>query len=177
MAARLKAAASRRPEHHRLLLCVAISYGGRQEVARAARELAGSVATGDITFDEIDESLLTAHLHEADYSIPSDPDLVIRTGGHQRLSNFLLYQSAYAELLTHAGFWPDFNAEDLSSALTEYARRRRNYGMLPGEKEPVLELVSDANDKSAEVGKIMGQGRGDPAKSERREKLQKRNEL
>jgi undecaprenyl diphosphate synthase len=148
-AARLEAAASRHPAHQRLLLCVAVSYGGRQELARAARELADSVAAGDLTSDQIDESYFTAHLHHSDYSVPSDPDLVIRTGGQQRMSNFLLYQSAYAELVTHPGFWPDFGAGDLRWAVAEFSRRQRNYGLLPREAETVLEHANVAGEDRA----------------------------
>eukprot|EP00962_Isochrysis_galbana_P005965 scaffold1612_cov137-Isochrysis_galbana.AAC.7 len=173
MAARLEAAASRRPEHQRLLLCVAISYGGRQEMARAARELADSVAAGDLTSDQIDESLLTAHLRQAEYSVPSDPDLIIRTGGQQRMSNFLLYQSAYAELVCHAGYWPDFSADDLARAVTEYARRRRNYGLVPEEEKPELEYASGANEISAEGGRGTGPGTKRGMAESEREKLRR----
>eukprot|EP00967_Tisochrysis_lutea_P076563 scaffold103637_cov32-Tisochrysis_lutea.AAC.1 len=124
------AAANRRPEHKRLLLCVALSYGARQEIAHAARELASSVAAGELAPEDIDDGLFATHLHRASYSVPTDPDLVIRTGGHQRLSNFLLYQSAYAELVYLATFWPDFDATHLDWAVSEYGRRQRTFGSL-----------------------------------------------
>lgn len=126
----LEAAANRRPEHKRLLLCVALSYGARQEIAHAARELASSVAAGELAPEDIDDGLFATHLHRASYSVPTDPDLVIRTGGHQRLSNFLLYQSAYAELVYLATFWPDFDATHLDWAVSEYGRRQRTFGSL-----------------------------------------------
>lgn len=111
-----------------LVLNVALAYGGRQEVARAARELARCVAAGELDADDIDERTLAEHLRAADYSANCDPDLLIRTGGDCRLSNFLLYQSAYAELVTLDCYWPAFGADEWSAALNEYRRRKRTFG-------------------------------------------------
>lgn len=110
-----------------LTLVVAFNYGGRQEIVRAARILAekvkaGEIEPGDITLDSFAEALDT-------HDIP-DPDLVIRTSGEQRISNFLPWQSAYAEYVFVPDYWPDFDQSVFSSALDEFARRDRRYGGL-----------------------------------------------
>jgi undecaprenyl diphosphate synthase len=110
-----------------LTLVVAFNYGGRQEIVRAARILAekvkaGEIAPDDITLDSFAEALDTR-------DIP-DPDLVIRTSGEQRISNFLPWQSAYAEYVFVPAYWPDFDQSVFSSALEEFARRDRRYGGL-----------------------------------------------
>ncbi|MBI1205881.1 MAG: isoprenyl transferase [Azospirillum sp.] len=112
-----------------LTLVVALSYGARQELVLAARRLAEQVAAGQLEPREIDESALAACLHTAD--IP-DPDLLIRTSGEQRLSNFLLWQSAYAELVFLDTLWPDFSKRDLEDAIKEFHRRERRYGASVG---------------------------------------------
>lgn len=108
-----------------LTLTVALSYGARQEIVRAARLLAGEVARGHIRPEDIDDSLFAAHLFTAD--IP-DPDLLIRTSGEKRISNFLLWQMAYAELIFVDTLWPDFDRIDLEQAVGEFYRRERRYG-------------------------------------------------
>jgi undecaprenyl diphosphate synthase len=110
-----------------LTLVVAFNYGGRQEIARAARVLAQRVKAGeiepqDITVDSFTEALDT-------HGVP-DPDLVIRTSGEQRISNFLPWQSAYAEYVFVPEYWPDFDREVFAAALEEFARRDRRYGGL-----------------------------------------------
>lgn len=105
----------------RLNLWIAFDYGGRAELVEAARRL---VADG-VAAEEIDEGSLAARLYAP--GMP-DPDLLIRTSGELRLSNFLLWQLAYAELVFVEALWPDFGADDLRSALEEYARRRRRFG-------------------------------------------------
>ena len=105
----------------RLVLNIAFNYAGRTELVDAVR---GIVRAG-IDADEIDEATIAAALYTA--GLP-DPDLVIRTGGEQRLSNFLIWQSAYAELLTTETLWPDFGPADLDQALAEYASRTRRFG-------------------------------------------------
>jgi len=112
----------------RLNLTVALSYGGRAEILRAAQRLAEDARSGRIALDQIDEAALTSELFTA--GMP-DPDLVIRTSGEQRLSNFLLWQSAYAELVFLDVLWPDFNAEHFAAALAAYARRERRFGARP----------------------------------------------
>lgn len=113
----------------RLTLVVALSYGSRAEIVAAARSLAGEVAAGRIEPDAIDETLFTSHLATA--GIP-DPDLVIRTSGEQRLSNFLLWQAAYSELVFTDVYWPDFTKQHLSEAIEEFHRRERRYGASGG---------------------------------------------
>ncbi|WP_142847018.1 isoprenyl transferase [Telmatospirillum sp. J64-1] len=108
-----------------LVLTVALSYGGRQELAEAARRLAADVAAGRMTVDQIDEESLGARLYTAG---TPDPDLIIRTSGEQRISNFLLWQSAYAEFVFVDTLWPDFSASDLEAAIGTFQRRERRYG-------------------------------------------------
>lgn len=109
----------------RLNLTIALSYGGRAEIAAAARALAAAVARGETTLEEIDETGFARHLYTADMP---DPDLVIRTSGEQRISNFLLWQSAYAELIFTETLWPDFDKAEFERALAEFQRRERRYG-------------------------------------------------
>ena len=108
-----------------LNLTVALSYGSRQELVRGVATMAQKVARGELLPDAIDESTLLAHL---DTSALPDPDLLIRTGGEQRLSNFLLWQSAYAELYFTDTLWPDFSIDDLKDAINDYHRRDRRFG-------------------------------------------------
>ena len=107
--------------NERLQLWIAFDYGGRAELARAARRL---VEDG-VEPEEIDEEALAARLYEPDMP---DPDLLIRTSGELRISNFLLWQLAYAELVFVDTLWPDFGEAELRSALEDYARRRRRFG-------------------------------------------------
>lgn len=106
-------------------LTVCLSYGARQEVLQAIRAIAGEVATGKITPEAINEATLEAKLYTQD--LPS-PDLLIRTGGEHRLSNFLLWQSAYTELYFTDTLWPDFSREHLVEACEDFAKRERRYG-------------------------------------------------
>ncbi|MBV8644121.1 MAG: di-trans,poly-cis-decaprenylcistransferase [Candidatus Eremiobacteraeota bacterium] len=108
-----------------MLLTIAIDYGARTELRDACRALARDVAAGRIAPESIDEDALAAKLWTA--GLP-DPDLVVRTGGELRLSNFLLYQSAYAELWSTADPWPDFDAATLSRAIGAFAGRDRRFG-------------------------------------------------
>jgi undecaprenyl diphosphate synthase len=105
----------------RLLLWIAFDYGGRAELVEAARRLLES----GVSADELDEELLAAHLYAPE--LP-DPDLLIRTSGELRLSNFLLWQLAYAELVFVETLWPDFGEAELRNALMDYANRRRRFG-------------------------------------------------
>jgi undecaprenyl diphosphate synthase len=113
----------------RLNLTVALSYGARAEIAAAARKLAEAVRDGRLEAGQIDEDRVADALATA--GIP-DPDLVVRTSGEQRLSNFLLWQAAYAELVFLDVLWPDFGAQHFTAALVEYARRERRFGARPG---------------------------------------------
>jgi undecaprenyl diphosphate synthase len=110
-----------------MLLQVAANYGGRWDIVQAARQLAGQVASGSLQPEQIDESALAARLSFAD--VP-DPDLFIRTGGEQRISNFMLWQCAYAELYFTETLWPDFGQDALDAALRDYARRERRFGQV-----------------------------------------------
>ncbi|MDR7544620.1 MAG: isoprenyl transferase [Armatimonadota bacterium] len=112
-----------------MVLNVALNYGGRAEIVRAAQRLAAEVAAGRLVVDAIDEGAFTRHLYTGD--LP-DPDLLIRTAGEQRLSNFLLWQSAYAEFYFVDVYWPDFAREHLMAAIAEFQRRQRRFGGVPG---------------------------------------------
>jgi len=107
-------------------LVVALNYGARQEIVAAARSLAADVAAGKLAPEAVDWSAVEARLQTA--GLP-DPDLIIRTSGEFRLSNFLLLQSAYAEIVFASVFWPDFDKAQLHLALAEYAKRERRFGM------------------------------------------------
>lgn len=109
-----------------LQLSIAASYGGRQDIAEAARALAREVAAGRLDPEAIDETLLGAHTALSD--LPA-PDLFIRTGGDFRISNFLLWQLAYTELWFTQTLWPDFDQDLFQQALDDYARRERRYGL------------------------------------------------
>jgi undecaprenyl diphosphate synthase len=110
-----------------LTVVLAVSYGGRQDVVEAARRIAEAVALGRIAPEEIDERMIRRELMTA--GIP-DPDLLIRTSGELRLSNFLLFQLAYTELYFTDTLWPDFRERDLLAALTAYQARTRRFGMV-----------------------------------------------
>ena len=110
-----------------LTLVVAFNYGARQEIARAARCLAIEVAAGRLAADDVTADRLGTYLHAPD--IP-DPDVIIRTSGEQRLSNFLLWQAAYSELVFVPINWPDFDRAALEEAIAEYRRRERRFGGL-----------------------------------------------
>lgn len=108
-----------------MTLVLALSYGGRQELVLAARALARDVADGRLSAEDIDEDALGARLFTTD--IP-DPDVIIRTSGEKRISNFLLWQCAYAELVFVDTLWPDFDQADLEAALADFHGRERRYG-------------------------------------------------
>jgi undecaprenyl diphosphate synthase len=110
-----------------LWLQVAFNYGGRDEIVRAVRRIAADIAAGRMTEDDITAEEIGRRLDTA--GIP-DPDLIIRTSGEVRLSNFLLWQSAYAELVFLPGYWPDFDRTALAEAVGHFSRRRRRYGGL-----------------------------------------------
>ena len=109
----------------RMTLTLALSYGGRQEIVDAARRLARLVQRGALAPEQIDETLFAQQLYAPD--VP-DPDLLIRTSGEQRLSNFLLWQASYTELYVTPKLWPDFSKVDLVEAMAEYERRERRFG-------------------------------------------------
>jgi undecaprenyl diphosphate synthase len=112
-----------------LTVHMAISYGARQEIATAMQAIARKVAQGSLQPEAISPETIAAHLHTAD---APDPDLLIRTGGEVRLSNFLLWQSAYTELYFTDRLWPDFTSADLDAAIDAYTRRDRRFGARKG---------------------------------------------
>ena len=122
---RLDRAVERTAKNERLTLVVALNYGGRSEIAGAARNLAARAATGELDVGDIDEESLGAELMTSD--LP-ELDLLIRTSGEKRLSNFLLWQAAYAELVFSDALWPDFDEFAFHAALEEYAGRQRRFG-------------------------------------------------
>jgi len=104
---------------------VAINYGSRHEIIKVCRQVAAEVQKGEIKLEEVDENLFNQHLYTAG---ESDPDLLIRTSGEMRLSNFLLWQIAYSEIYFTPTLWPDFNRNEFHQALLEYQRRDRRFG-------------------------------------------------
>lgn len=112
-------------ENLKLTLTIALSYGARQEIAGALQQIAQKIESGMLRSHQINEALVSEHLHTA--GIP-DPDLLIRTGGDERLSNFLLWQSAYTELYFTEVLWPDFSAEELDKAVLSFGQRDRRFG-------------------------------------------------
>ena len=106
-------------------LTLALSYGGRHEIVEATRKISKEVAAGKIVAENISESMFANYLETA--SIP-DPDLIIRTSGEKRISNFLLWQCAYTELVFLDKFWPDFTKKDIEDAVREFGNRERRYG-------------------------------------------------
>jgi undecaprenyl diphosphate synthase len=110
-----------------MTLALAVNYGGRTEIAKATRRIAEKVARGELRAEEIDESIFDQHLDTA--GMP-DPDLLIRTAGEMRVSNYLLWQISYAEIWVTDVLWPDFREDDLAQGLRSYAGRKRKYGGL-----------------------------------------------
>ncbi len=108
-----------------MTLCIALSYGSRQEIATAAQKIAQLVKNGDISIKDIDVKLFSDMLYTA--LIP-DPDMLIRTGGEQRISNYLLWQLAYTEFFFTDTFWPDFDYSEMEKIVAQYTQRERRYG-------------------------------------------------
>ncbi len=111
--------------HNGLKLNIAINYGGRDEIKRAVQKISQEVEQGKLKSDEIDEQLINSYL---DTGEDQDPELVIRTSGELRLSNFLLWQVAYSEFFITDKLWPDFNEKDLEEAISSYTKRDRRFG-------------------------------------------------
>ncbi len=118
-------------DHTGMTVVLALNYGGRQEIVQAARALARKVREGEMEPEDVEMQVFGDHLYTA--GLP-EPDLMIRTGGEMRLSNFLLWQLQYSELYMTETYWPDFRKEELLKALRDYARRERRYGGLSREK-------------------------------------------
>jgi undecaprenyl diphosphate synthase len=121
-----------------MTLTLALSYGGREEIADAARELAKAVKAGRIRLDEVTPDALRAQMPSLRVG---DPDLVIRTGGERRISNFLLYGLAYAELYFADVLWPDFAEADLYAAVASFQRRERRFGQTTEQLAPVRRIA------------------------------------
>lgn len=118
-------AIERTTKNSRLVLNVALNYGAREEITRSCQKIAQQVSSGNVDPGQIDEKLIASSLYTA--QIP-DPDLIIRTSGEMRLSNFLLWQAAYAELFFTDTLWPDFGPQELIAAICQYQERERRYG-------------------------------------------------
>ena len=133
-----------------MTLTLALSYGGREEIADAAQELAREVAAGRLRPEDVTVEALHARIPSVAQS--GDPDLIIRTGGERRISNFLLFGAAYAELYFTDALWPDFGADHLYAAIGSYQARERRYGLVgkPAELE-VVEPLCDAPKEGAKV--------------------------
>lgn len=116
----------------RMQLIVAFNYGGRREIVSSCREIAKKIKAGEINPEDIDEQMISDNLYLPD--VP-DPDLIIRPSGEQRLSNFLLWQSAYSELWVSDCLWPDFGFDELTEAFRAYTKRDRRYGGLSKEEQ------------------------------------------
>jgi undecaprenyl diphosphate synthase len=123
--ASIEATEQKTAANKRMTLNIAANYGGRWDIVNAARALARRVASGEIEADAIDEAALAEEISLAD--IPA-PDLFIRTGNEQRISNYLLWQLAFTELYFCSVLWPDFSETEMRAALDEYSRRQRRYG-------------------------------------------------
>ncbi len=108
-------------------LCLAINYGGRQELVDAFKAISGKVQSGELHLDDIDEDTISNHLYSAGLS---DPDLLIRTSGEMRISNFLLWQISYSEIWVTNKTWPEFDRETLLSAIQDYSLRERRFGAI-----------------------------------------------
>ena len=116
-------------DNSKITLTIALSYGGRAEIVAAVQAIVAQVACGALAADQVDENCIARHLFTA--NIP-DPDLLIRTSGEQRISNFLLWQCAYSELVFTKTLWPDFSRRDLEQAIDEFCDRERRYGASVG---------------------------------------------
>jgi undecaprenyl diphosphate synthase len=110
-----------------MVLCLAVNYGGRSEIADAAKQIAREVRAGRLDPESVDEAVIESHLYTAGMN---DPDLLIRTAGEMRVSNYLLWQISYAEMYVTEALWPDFRAKDLQQAILAFAGRNRKFGGL-----------------------------------------------
>jgi undecaprenyl diphosphate synthase len=115
-----------------MVLNLALSYGGREEIAMAARKILEDGLSGRITPDDVNEKLLHSYMYTA--GIP-DPDLLIRTGGEHRISNFLLFQAAYTEFYFSSTLWPDFREPELLEAIAQFQKRERRFGRISEQLE------------------------------------------
>ncbi len=143
----LKHAKETTKNNDKLVLNLALSYSGRWEIIEATKKIANDYASGNIRLDEINESLISQKLTTAD--IP-DPDLMIRSGGERRISNFLIWQIAYSELYVSNVLWPDFRCENLIEAIEDYQKRERRFGR-------ISEQISETHEKTEQSAKLSNQ--------------------
>jgi undecaprenyl diphosphate synthase len=129
---RMQAASKLTANNRRMTLVVAVAYGGRWDLREATKALVKQCAAGELNVDDIDDEAIARHLALAD--LP-DPDLLIRTGGEQRISNFLLWNLAYTELYFCDVLWPDFGEAELAAAIEHYGRRQRRFGLTQNQAE------------------------------------------
>ncbi len=139
--------------HTDMTLTLALSYGGREEIATAARELAGEVASGKLRPEDVTAEALHGRMPSLRVG---DPDLVIRTGGERRISNFLLYGLAYAELHFADVLWPDFSEADLYDAIASYQNRERRFGLVGKTPVPVVGDDAPSGDDTTPVLRLVG---------------------
>lgn len=129
---RMHAASNLTANNRRMTLVVAVAYGGRWDLCEATRAVVKACSAGELGVDDIDDEAIARHLALGD--LP-DPDLLIRTGGEQRISNFLLWNLAYTELYFCDALWPDFGEAELAAAIEHYGRRQRRFGLTPSQAE------------------------------------------
>lgn len=125
-------------DNDRMQLCLALSYSGRWDIVQAVKKIAAKVESGDVAIEGINDALISNNLATA--SIP-DPDLIIRTSGEYRISNFLLWQLAYSELYITDTFWPDFRRDELYKAIESFQKRERRFGK-------ISEQITETNNKA-----------------------------
>ncbi len=125
----IDASAQKTADNTGLTLQLAVNYGGRQEIVDAARAMAQRVAAGDLKLDEVNEEAFAGHLYRPE---APDPDLLVRTGGDMRISNYLLWEVAYAEIWVTPTLWPDFRKAELYRAIVDYQGRQRRFGRVEG---------------------------------------------
>lgn len=129
---RIENAETKTAANTRMTLVLAVSYGGRWDIVQATRCIAAKVSAGELDVQDIDEAVMARHLSLA---ICANPDLLIRTGGEKRISNFLLWDLAYSEIHFTDTLWPDFGNEDLTAAFEFFGQRQRRFGRLNGQKK------------------------------------------
>ncbi len=129
VSALVRRAESETRDNQKFVLQIAFNYGGRDEILRAAKAAMLAVQSGKLAIDDVNESVISSFLDTGD---APDPDLIIRTSGEKRISNFLIWQAAYAEYVFTDVLWPDFNAEIFAKAIEEYNNRERRYGGVSG---------------------------------------------
>jgi len=134
--------------NNKMILNLALSYSGRQEITEAVKKIADNVSNGKLSSDKIDEELISKTLMTG--NMP-DPDLLIRSGGEMRISNFLLWQVAYSELYVCEDYWPDFNTANLLDAITSYQMRERRYGLV---SEQIMKNAHQENDVQTPSKKV-----------------------